>query len=321
MTTNTIKLHSVLDPSVNTYMDGFETRFVSRDEHATAAIYLSSFKGCDRACRMCHLTHTGQTDMTPATLADFIEQAKNSLSDAKSFYESEDLGAPKEIHYNFMARGEPFLNRTVMDDWEALSNGLLEVASQMFPDANVKLKISTIGSGLYIRKDGIIVGGFQTLPFKVNLPDIYYSLYSTETEFRKRWLPKAEDYVEVLRLLGAYQSTGGRIYIHNAFILGHNDDIEQVNNMINSVKFYGIKPKFNIVRFNSPDTSRWVEPEEEYLQELAKFIESKGIPVNMIQRVGFDVSASCGMFVKPVTYSAGGEIRVMIDHQPARKED
>lgn len=291
-----ITLRSKIDPSVNTVLGQFETRFVARDNGTTAAIYLSSAKGCDRACRMCWLTQQGQTSTEQATLTDYVTQAVYSLNEAKAFFGNK---LPNKIHFNFMARGEPMMNKVVTDDWEDLSNELLARAAAEFPGVKVSFKISTIMAGIYERdENGTILSGYQTLPFKVNLPDIYYSLYSVDELFRKRWIPKAEDPKEMLRLLASYKLTGGRVIFHSAFILGHNDDLVDIDKMVKTIKMYGLGDRYSIVRFNTPDASKWVEPELEYLLEIKKFLESKGFEVQMVDRVGNDIYGSCGMFIK-----------------------
>lgn len=285
---------STIDPSVNIMENGFETRFVKREDKAI--IYLSSFKGCNQACRMCHLTQTKQTDMTPATLTDFELQAKESLKQAVEYYEGKE--EPKFVHFNFMARGEPFLNKTVMDDWTTLSNKLLELAIQCFPSSEIKFKISTIMTGIYeYDQNGTIVSGYSALPFSTNKPEIYYSLYSMDPEFRSRWLPKAEEPHEMLRILSGYVSNGGKVRFHGAFIFGHNDDLLEVQKMVQAINFFGLRGKFNIVRFNSPDESKWIETTEESLQDIKTYLESKKFEVKIVERVGFDVMASCGMFM------------------------
>lgn len=293
-----ITLYSQIDPSTNTFFNGFESRFVTRDKEAI--IYLSSSKGCDRACRMCHLTQTKQTDMTAATLEDFLLQAKHSIEMASKYFPPDET-PPSVVHFNFMARGEPFLNEVVMDNWNELSDALLELAKEVFPGVPVKFKISTIGAGLYeTNETGVVVGGYADLPFTKNYPEIYYSLYSVKDDFRRQWLPKAESPTDMLRLLSRYaRNTGTENVIHGAFITGHNDDFEDIRQMLNLIRQYPLIKKFNIVRFNSPDSSRWSEPDEAYLNGIADYITGRGMQVQMVSRVGVDVYASCGMFISP----------------------
>lgn len=291
-----VALFSNLDPSVNLVIDGsFETRFVVRDD--AAIIYLSSFKGCDQACRMCHLTQTGQTDMTPATLEDYLEQAKLSLDVMLEHYR-ETGGDPQFLHFNFMARGEPLLNPTVMEKWDELSEALINLGKQYTPLAQVKLKISTIMPTLYtMDENGTINGGYTEIPFKTNKPEIYYSLYSVNPEFRKRWLPKADHPKDALRILSSYRRHGGSVRVHGAFIEGHNDSLDSVFDLVKAIKHYNTTDKFNIVRFNTPDENKWIEATDEQLGHIQKFLSEKGFTVQMVDRVGFDVKASCGMFV------------------------
>lgn len=295
-------LKSELDQSVNTVDPrGFETRYVEREEGDTAIIYLSSHAGCDRACRMCWLTQTGQTDMTPATLDDFVLQATQSLTAMEERRKVSGLGMPAVLHYNFMARGEPLKNPLIRENFDSLAVALIKVARELIPGflGEIKFKISTIMSDIYIKdKDGCYIGGLSEMPFHQYKPEIYYSLYSMNPQFRKRWLPKAEEPLDALRMLAAYRGIGGEVRIHGAFILGHNDDMEDIAKMVQMARMYGIR-QFNIVRFNSPDPEKYVEPDEEYLLGIKAFMESKGMTVQMVARVGADVHASCGTFISP----------------------
>lgn len=82
-----------------------------RREEDYFIIYVSSQSGCDQACRMCHLTATGQNKLDDSTLEDFIIQAKKVYS----HYDEQSVKA-KVVHYNFMARGEPLNNRYFLSD-------------------------------------------------------------------------------------------------------------------------------------------------------------------------------------------------------------
>lgn len=299
MNQNTITLHAKEDPTVNSVMGSFETRFIIRSGGDEAIIYLSSAAGCEQSCRMCWLTQSGQTDATAAEEDDFTNQAHESLGHAKRHYV--EKAGPKVVHFNFMARGEPLLNPTIMNEisWAQLSENLIRLARAYLGDGvEVKFKISTImPSLLELDELGTPIGGMTQLPFKLNKPEIYYSLYSVDDKFRRQWLPKAGPVREALRMLSDYERDGGQVRLHGAFILGHNDDLTSVDAMYRSAKFYGLHKKFNIVRFNSPDPEKWIEPEEEDLLEIKKYLESKGVEVQMVPRVGLSVAASCGQFV------------------------
>lgn len=308
--TEIIKLLSSQDASVNTVVDGaFETRFVVRESTEKSGqddiiIYLSSARGCAQACRMCWLTQTGQTDETPATLEDFIKQAQLSLGEAEKYvYENNRTVA--SVHYNFMARGEPMLNPIIRNDFEPLGDALIMEAAAFLEaigagnsDIPVKFKISTIMAGIYERDEhGTIVDGLSKLHFGKYQPEIYYSIYSMDPEFRKRWLPKAEVPNEALRLLAAYHRSGGAVRCHSAFIYAHNDEIKDIRGVVQAINFYALPKIFNIVRYNSPDETKSQEAPEEHLEAIVKFLKEKDFEVQMVSRVGTDVYASCGQFV------------------------
>lgn len=307
-----VQLMSAQDPSVNTIIDdAFETRFVVRasaedKDKDDIIIYLSSAKGCAQACRMCWLTQTGQTDETPATLEDFVFQARKSFEAAASYVNTSGR-AVASIHYNFMARGEPMLNPLIRTDFDSLAQELVKEAtvfldtidpSGEYESSAVKFKISTIMAGIWERDEhGTPIGGLNKLPFKVFKPEIYYSIYSMDPGFRKRWLPKAEAPEEALRLLAAYKRDGGWVRFHSAFIYAHNDEIKDIHEVIKAINFFNLPKIFNIVRYNSPDLNKSQEAPEEHLEDIRKYLELKGFEVQMVDRVGTDVFASCGTFV------------------------
>lgn len=322
-----VKLSSGIDASVNTVIDGdFETRFVVRPSTEQPGkddiiIYLSSARGCAQSCRMCWLTQTGQTDETPATLEDFIRQAQLSFSEAEK-YVFENQRQVASMHYNFMARGEPLLNPIIRNDFKPLGDALIAQATKfldaigevqskvdmdavlsgendaLFDNIDVKFKISTIMAGIYVRNEaGTIVDGLEKLDFGGYLPEIYYSIYSMSRDFRKRWLPKAEDPQDALRLLAAYHRDGGPVRFHSAFIFAHNDEIGDIREVVKAINFFALPKKFNIVRYNSPDETKSQEAPEEHLEAIATFLREKEFEVQMVSRVGTDVMASCGQFI------------------------
>lgn len=298
MNEKVITLVSAYDHSTNSVLAGFESRWVRRED--AEIIYLSSFDGCNQACRMCHLTQQKQTNMNPATIQDFLKQASLSL-DAMAFQRSADTTESiKTLHFNFMARGEPMLNPVIRNQFDELAEQLIAlVRTKVAGITEIKFKISTIMPNFYeYDSEGRIVGGMTDLPFKKHKPEIYYSIYSTNPDFRKRWLPKAGDLQESLRLLANYDTNGGLVRFHMPLILGQNDDLIEIRNIVRSINYFALPKVFNLIRYNSPDETTSQETDEELRLDIKKYLESLDFSVQMVERVGVDVFASCGMFYK-----------------------
>jgi len=288
------KLISNEDKSVNftkKIEDGgfLEARFVQRVPEYFIA-YLSSHSGCNKSCRFCHLTATKQTMMTSSTFNDYLEQADQVLN----YYKEKtnlDNKTEKIINFNFMSRGEPLANPVILYDSKKLFDNLHDKVREL--NLKPQFMLSSI-----IPED-----------FDLDLSDIfsdpratlYYSLYSTEEKFRKRWLPKAMNCFKALDKIAEFQSkTGREIALHWAFIEGNNDNIEQLHKTMISVKERGIKARFNLVRYNPYNERYGVEPDEIEIQKLFNIVQSY-IPESnsrIVPRVGKDVKASCGMFIE-----------------------
>lgn len=295
--TDTFKKHSsVQDQSVNFTQkreDGglLECRYVRREEDYYI-IYLSSQTGCNQACRFCHLTATGQTMFTQATVPDYVSQAI-------TVFDYADTQSPaKRVHFNFMARGEPLLNPVIKHGMIYLYEFLNAMSEERGLDGS--LRISTI-----MPEEA---QNFEFIHSWGRLPGIipYYSLYSMKPQFRKRWLPKSMAPERALQKLADYQqATGGnKVVLHWAFIEGENDSVEDIEQIVNAVKKVGLHAKLNTVRYNPASEKQGREPSEEKIKHLHDLFVSEMDNAGLLEpgsrivpRVGFDVKASCGMFV------------------------
>lgn len=283
-TTPFIKLESKLDQSINffrPYPDGgkIETRFVQRRSDRFI-VYISSMSGCDKACRFCHLTQKGETMASLLSEGEMLQQAIQVLSEA-------DHGVASTVHFNFMARGEPLSNPAVN---ASLFRKLGELASRY--GLKTRIKVSSI-----LPRD------IHAQPlFEAGCPpvDLYYSLYSLDQAWRRRWIPKAMPTEDAFVWLRQFQQvTGNRVILHWALIENENDDLAAGEAALAYCKEMGVNADFNLVRYN-PANGKSVETSEtrigEYL-EMTKRALPEGRRAQMVSRVGYDVAASCGMFL------------------------
>jgi adenine C2-methylase RlmN of 23S rRNA A2503 and tRNA A37 len=288
-------LESSIDSSVNFIEDAeigfFESRFVQRSSDYFIA-YLSSQTGCDQACRMCHLTSTGQLKFQNSTLIDFIKQANNVIEHHKKTNINTENYSSK-MHFNFMSRGEA-LNNPILrdkDSFNELIDELEKVANKV--SASPRYLISTI-----------IPKSFDKLNFQDIMgdrdPHIYYSLYSVNHKFRKKWLGNSLDFNLALEKLSKWnEKVKERTAIHFAFIENENDSEEDVIELAYSLVKHDLIVPINIVRYNPYSEKYGKETDIEVIKVNTKIIEDiTGIKPKIIERVGFDVKASCGMFVK-----------------------
>jgi 23S rRNA (adenine2503-C2)-methyltransferase len=282
-------LNSQLDRSVNFVEEqlvGFlESRFVRKcDDYFVA--YLSSQTGCNRGCTFCHLTVTGQTSFVDSSHNDFMAQAIQIFK----HYRNETKRA-KYMHYSFMARGEPLANKILLESGDELLSKLGQVAKEEGLPA--KFNISTI-MPLTLKKSLIDV-------FHYVNPTLYYSLYSTNQEWRNKWMPAALPVDEAVSRLKEYQKFSKKILkIHHPFIAGENDSEEEVNAVCDVLEKHNLICEFNLVRYNPASSEQGVESSEEIINRNVGIIQNRfnfNSKVQIIPRVGFDVKASCGMFV------------------------
>lgn len=216
-------------------------------------------------------------------------QADQVLSHYSGVVKSGRQPAASRIHFNWMARGEPLASSVVRDEWRVLSEGLL-VRARDAGIHEVRLNISTI----------VPRAMPSLLEFEGIQPVIFYSLYSMDGRFRRRWLPKARAPEDAFAMLSDWQRrTEGELVLHWAFIEGENDGEADMARIVAAVKRHGLRARFNLVRYNPFSEAHGKEPAERVLGErLAQISVAMLQPgTRMVPRVGFDVAASCGMFI------------------------
>lgn len=284
-------LKSQIDHSVNfieEQLAGFlEARYVKRPNAKYFIAYLSSQNGCNRGCIFCHLTATGQTSFVDANHNDYISQAVKCF---KHYRENKDVFV-EYMSYNFMARGEPLANKILLDSGDELLYKLGQVAKGEGLPA--KFNISTI---MPVTLKTSLVNTFNYIN-----PTIYYSLYSTNLEWRKKWMPAAMEPQQALEMLKEYQDFSKKIVkIHYPFIADENDSVEEINNVCDAVTKINLICEFNLVRYNPASPDQGIESSDEVIKRNVEIFENRfkfNSKVQIIPRVGFDVKASCGMFV------------------------
>ena len=279
-------IRSSMDQSVNfsrPTSDGgmVETRFVRRVP-TRFIVYISSMTGCDKACRFCHLTQTAQTMARFLSVEEMVAQAETVLAASK-------FSSGETLHYNFMARGEPMSNPAVGRElFERLRD--LALSYGLKP----RVKISTIMPLDFTSPDwpDFVPEGMPV--------DMYYSVYRMDESWRRRWIPKALPVSDALPYLVAYQkTTGQRVVLHWALIEGENDDVSHAEEIGRAARSSGLEFDFNLVRYNAANGKSREAPRERidaYLAAMASHV-GPGNRVKEIPRVGFDVAASCGMFL------------------------
>lgn len=284
-----LALKSVEDDSVNWVRrleKGYEeTRYVRREQRYFV-VYLSSQSGCSQGCRMCHLTATHQTQDVDTAKSGFLGQANVVLE----WYRNHCPRA-EAVHFNFMARGEPLANR----DLTANSHGVLSALGERAFDYSLRPRflISTIMPKSLGSRELIDI-------FPLIHPEIYYSLYSVNPAFRRRWLPQALPANVALTQLALWQRHTSKLpKIHYAFIEGENDAISDVRDVCQAILDHGLRVNVNVVRYNPAHSRLGVEPPENIVIRNADVFREylPGARVKVIPRVGADVYASCGMFV------------------------
>jgi adenine C2-methylase RlmN of 23S rRNA A2503 and tRNA A37 len=290
-------LRSKQDKSINfvTHADDggkIEARFVQREED-TIIVYLSSMTGCNLSCRFCHLTQMHETTMTAVDIDGYLTQARDVLTLAAK---EGKLANVQTVHFNFMARGDALSNIYFVNKTELLFYRLDSLSAEH--GLISKFKISTIFPNTLLDSFTLPmlkewVEQVYDLPYDV---EFYYSLYSLDEAFRKRWIPKGMDPERVGYL---FEGTEGKLRLHHALIDKENCSLANTNPIKSWLVRYDIKCRLNIVRYNPFNNGSGVEASDGDIRTYCGIMSlcPNILGTYVVSRVGLDVKASCGTFV------------------------
>jgi adenine C2-methylase RlmN of 23S rRNA A2503 and tRNA A37 len=226
------------------------------------------------------LTASEQTQYENVSVDGYLKQARIVFE----HYKTQEPA--KEVAFSWMARGEALANPILLRDGKQIAH--LADVNNLIP----KFNISTIMPATLKTK--------LAWAFSPYAPTIYYSLYSMSHEFRKKWMPGAMEPNKALDLLAEYQTTTNKIIrLHWAFIEGENDSLDDLEAIANAIQTRGLVCDFNLVRYNPYSSLQGKEPSEGILHKNVEYLQTKiRGKAKIVKRVGFDVKASCGMFVE-----------------------
>lgn len=291
------KLVSQEDLSVNfVYDNGAEARYVRRNADYFI-IYVSTHTGCKQACRFCHLTQTRQTNEMPLSLIHLEDQVEQVLQHYIDEVMAKRQAPLQKVHINFMARGDALTHEELIEYWFEFTKTVADMVQQaglshppvfnistIFPQGEKEMKLP----GLFLESD------YRT--------QIYYSMYSVNPEFRKKWIPRGIEpsiALEYLRRWKDHSSQRG-VVLHWALIKDENDSEKDAREVASTVYQSGVYARFNLVRYNPYSPVQGEEPDEEtlnrYFETVKAVMASPGSRI--VPRVGRDVAASCGCFIQ-----------------------
>ncbi len=243
---------------------------IPADDRMTACV--SSQVGCSLTCKFCA---TGYMDR------------KRNL-DASEIYDQVVLIKNQaEKHYKapltnivYMGMGEPLLNYTnVLESIDLITS---EKGLNWSPK---RITVSTAGIAKMIKKLGD-----DEVKFNLAL-----SLHAANDVKRDQIMPINEsntldNLMEALQYF--YKKTKNKITFEYIVFHGFNDTLKDAEELYNFCK--KIPSKVNIIEYNPIAEANYVNADPKAIDNFAKYLERKGIVVNVRRSRGKDIDAACG---------------------------
>ncbi|WMN05918.1 23S rRNA (adenine(2503)-C(2))-methyltransferase RlmN [Marivirga arenosa] len=252
--------------------DGHEVEgvLIPTENRMTACV--SSQVGCSLSCKFCA---TG-----------YLKRMRN-LEAAEIYDQVVMIKELAETHYDmpltnivYMGMGEPLLNyKNMMESIEHITS---EKGLFMSPK---RITVSTAGISKMIKK-------LADDEAKFNLA---LSLHAANDEKRSRIMSiNDSNNLPVLReaLEYYYNKTKSRVTFEYCVFNNFNDSLEDAKELWQFTKY--VPAKVNLIEYNPIDQADFTNTEEDKLDQFAKFLEDRGVIVNVRRSRGKDIDAACG---------------------------
>ncbi|SFF14381.1 23S rRNA (adenine(2503)-C(2))-methyltransferase RlmN [Thermoflexibacter ruber] len=243
---------------------------IPTEDRMTACI--SSQVGCSLTCKFCA---TG-----------YMERVRN-LDPAEMYDQVVLIDRIARLTYQmpltnivYMGMGEPMLNYA-----NVLKSTELITSSEGLGMAAKRITVSTAGIAKMIKKlgdDGV----------KFNLA---LSLHAANDVKRNQIMPINEsNTLEALRdaLKYFYQKTKNKVTFEYIVFNNFNDTLKDAEELYRFCKH--LPAKVNIIEYNPIAEAEFTNAEEDKISKFAKYLEDRGIVVNIRRSRGKDIDAACG---------------------------
>jgi len=233
---------------------------------------VSSQVGCSLSCKFCA---TGYMDrLRNLDASEIYDQVVAIKNQAESNYQS------PLTNIVYMGMGEPLLNyANVLKsiDYITSANGL-----NMSPK---RITVSTAGIAKMINK-------LADDEVKFNLA---LSLHAANDIKRNEIMPINEsNTLDVLSesLQYFYKKTGNRITFEYILFYEFNDSIQDAQELYEFWK--KVPARINIIEYNPISEAKYINTDPESLDKFCKYLEDKGVNINVRRSRGKDIDAACG---------------------------
>ena len=243
---------------------------IPADDRMTAC--LSSQVGCSLTCKFCATGYMDRKRNLEA--AEMVDQVVEIDRQAQA-----NFGIPLS-NIVYMGMGEPLLN---------YANVLESIAHITSPEglgmSPKRITVSTAGIAKMIKKLGDDAVKFN----------LAVSLHAANDEKRNQIMPINEsnslaNLAEALQYF--YQQTQNRITLEYIVFDKFNDSIQDAKELWEFTK--KVPSKVNIIEYNPIAEANYKNAESNRLEQFAKFLESRGVIVNVRRSRGKDIDAACG---------------------------
>lgn len=243
---------------------------IPTDSRMTACV--SSQVGCSLTCKFCATGYMNrERNLEAAEIYDQVVMIKNQ---AEKYYQ-----APL-TNIVYMGMGEPLLNyANMMKSVEMITD---ESGLNWSPK---RITVSTAGIAKMITK-------LADDDVKFNLA---LSLHAANDTKRNTIMPINE--TNSLKNLGEsltyfYQKTKNKITFEYILFYGFNDTLKDAEELYHFAK--KIPSKINIIEYNPISEANYRNADPAAIEKFAKYLENKGIVVNVRRSRGKDIDAACG---------------------------
>lgn len=275
---NAVRLDSSQFSSDRTIKSGFKLHdghlvegvLIPTQSRMTACV--SSQVGCSLSCKFCATGYMDRArNLTAAEIYDQVVLIKKQAED--------NYQAPL-TNVVYMGMGEPLLNYAAT--LQSIDRLTAEDGLNWSPK---RITVSTAGIAKMIKKlgdDGV----------KFNLA---LSLHAANDIKRNTIMPinESNSLVNLRDALNYfYAKTGNAITLEYIVFHGFNDTLEDAKDLLEFVK--RVPSKVNIIEYNPIAEAKYRNADPEAIDKFAKFLEQRGVTVNVRRSRGKDIDAACG---------------------------